>query len=674
MNTPENFQGGKISLFYDTWELLFSSKWVLDHVHGVKVNFDNRRYSVQDRKEIDFPPLIKEAIAKEIASLLDKKVILTVEDVEDQIISNVFVRDKKDGSLRVILNLREFNKCLDKVHFKMESLNNAINMMTQGCYFASIDLKDAYYSVNILPESRKYFRFRFQGILYEFKGLPQGYKDSPRIFTKLIRPILGQLREKGHSLVGYIDDFFVKGDSKEECFGSVKEAGKVFDELGFTIHPKKSVLEPAQQIVFLGFVLDSEKMEVAVGDEKAIEVIARITEFLALNETTIRHLAKIIGTLVALNSGVWIGPLFWRRMEIEKAILLKKYRGNFDQVIPISDVVREDLLWWIENVQAYPKKVQVVSPSVTLTTDASLEGWGAVRENDRTGGNWTTDEKKSHINVLELKAVLFGLQALCGNVNSATIKIMTDNSTTMACINRIGSAREECNNVTRDIWLWCMSKDIKLLAAHLPGVDNVIADNESRKKRYVNWMLNKEVFDNLNSMLGPFQVDLFASRTDHQLDKYVSWTPDPGAWAIDAMKINWDLDGIYCFPPFCMISFILSRVIQEEATMTLITPEWPQQVWFPELLKLLIEVPIKLPAIKNIVTDPATGKIMTNAILKLMACTISGKRCKQKEYQKKVETLSVIHGGIVPKKPIMYTLKSGQFTVIRKGSMPWIQM
>ena len=119
-----------------------------------------------------------------------------------------------------------------------------------------------------------------------------------------------------------------------------------------------------------------------------------------------------------------IGPLFWRRLEIEKAVWLKKYKGYFDQVIPISDIVREDLFWWIENVQAYPKKVHMTSPSVTLTTDASLEGWGAVRENYKTGGNWTTEEKNSHINVLELKAVLFGLKALCGDVNSTTIKIM----------------------------------------------------------------------------------------------------------------------------------------------------------------------------------------------------------------------------------------------------------
>ena len=92
----------------------------------------------------------------------------------------------------------------------MESIvNDAINLMTEGCFFGSIDLKDTYFSVNIREESRKFFRFRFNNILYQFIGLPQGYKDK-RIFTKVMLPVLKTLREKGHKLVGYIDDFVSK--------------------------------------------------------------------------------------------------------------------------------------------------------------------------------------------------------------------------------------------------------------------------------------------------------------------------------------------------------------------------------------------------------------------------------------------------------------------------------
>ena len=55
----------------------------------------------------------------------------------------------------------------------------------------------------------------------------------------------------------------------------------------------------------------------------------------------------------------------------------------------------------------------------------------------------------------------------------------------MACNKKKGSARENCNDFTRMIWLsWCLERDIKLIVVHLPGTMNIETDKESRKKRY----------------------------------------------------------------------------------------------------------------------------------------------------------------------------------------------
>ena len=94
----------------------------------------------------------------------------------------------------------------------------------------------------------------------------------------------------------------------------------------------------------------------------------KISEFLLQEVRTIREFAVIIGILVALNPGVWIGPLFWRRLEIEKSFWLKAYKGNFDRNIPLSETAKEDLNWWLNNVQKYPVKVVKALPSLTLTT------------------------------------------------------------------------------------------------------------------------------------------------------------------------------------------------------------------------------------------------------------------------------------------------------------------
>ena len=51
----------------------------------------------------------------------------------------------------MILNLKKLNQYASKIHFKMDTLNTVIKLIEKDCYMASIDLKDAYYSVSITP-------------------------------------------------------------------------------------------------------------------------------------------------------------------------------------------------------------------------------------------------------------------------------------------------------------------------------------------------------------------------------------------------------------------------------------------------------------------------------------------------------------------------------------------
>ena len=63
-----------------------------------------------------------------------------------------FYKLKKMGSYRMILNLKNLNKFIDSEHFKIESLSNVLHMVKSGIWMASVELKDAYYSVPIHEE------------------------------------------------------------------------------------------------------------------------------------------------------------------------------------------------------------------------------------------------------------------------------------------------------------------------------------------------------------------------------------------------------------------------------------------------------------------------------------------------------------------------------------------
>jgi hypothetical protein len=87
------------------------------------------------------------------------------------------------------------------------------------------------------------------------------------------------------------------------------------------------------------------------------------------------------------------------------------------------------------------------------------------------------------------------------------------------------------------------------------------------------------------------EVDLFASRLNTQVERFVSWTPEPGAWGVDAFSLHWDGLLFYAFPPFSVIGRVLMKVKQERTTGILVVPLWPTQPWFPSLLKLLVAHP-----------------------------------------------------------------------------------
>ena len=128
--------------------------------------------------------------------------------------------------------------------------------MKQNCYMASVDLRDAYYSVPIDEEYRKFLRFSWRGQLFQFTCLPNGLSCAPRLYTKILKPVYAIIRKEGHLNVGYTDDSYLQGDTIHECQTNITDTCCLFKELGFIKHLVRSVLRPVQTPVLLGFQYD----------------------------------------------------------------------------------------------------------------------------------------------------------------------------------------------------------------------------------------------------------------------------------------------------------------------------------------------------------------------------------------------------------------------------------
>ena len=78
---------------------------------------------------------------------------------------------------------------------------------------AALDIKDVYYSIPVKESFQKYLRFALKRILYQFCVLPNRLSPCPRLFTKILKPPLAELRELKHDISAYIDDMYLQGNT-----------------------------------------------------------------------------------------------------------------------------------------------------------------------------------------------------------------------------------------------------------------------------------------------------------------------------------------------------------------------------------------------------------------------------------------------------------------------------
>ena len=90
-----------------------------------------------------------------------------------------------------------------------------------------------------------------------------------------------------------------------------------------------------------------------------------------------------------------------------------------------------------------------------------------------------------------------------------------DNTIAISYINRLGgTVFPQLNQLTKDLWLWCKNRNITIKTVHLAGKLNILADEESRvMKDRTDWQLCPKVFQIINRLRGPLQVNLFCLQT-----------------------------------------------------------------------------------------------------------------------------------------------------------------
>ena len=656
--------------------------WVMGVLRdGYKIEFtaDPPMYNLNNETEIPTDPAKREILEQELEALLSNK---AAEKVPAQqclplFRSRFFLAPKKQGLWRPILNLRPLNKrYVRPKRFRMETLSLVIPLLRKGMWATSIDLKDAYLHVPINPADRRFLAFRYKGVDYQFRSLPFGLSTAPRVFTRMTCPILAHLRKRGINVFAYLDDWLVVAETELKASHRTDEVVSLLRDLGWVINLEKSILRPTQSITYLGAILDLAQGLVFPTSERIANLTQSAESILNNPESTARTWLRLLGLMASL---VDVLKLCRLRMRPLQRYLLSCYKPAMDATttaVPFQKELKPFLLWWTDprNVTAR-RPFQETRPKTTITTDASLTGWGATWNDQICSGQWSGIEKTQHINLLETEAVFRAIQHWATQLQGHVVTVLSDNTTTVAYINKEGGTRSA--GLLDKIWgLLLLSErhHILLQASHLAGKQNVRADALSRLDPN-EWTLSQAWANQLFEIYQRPFVDLFATADNARLPTFCSRWFHPEAWKVDAFSFPWTELEVYAFPPWSQIHRVLVTLREEDAVMILIAPCWPMRPWFPLLLELLIDLPLRLPESRTLLTQKKGQLWYHDPLhLHLSAWKISGSASRQREFHDRLLSWQPVPAGL-PQLKLTITDSTGfdhgqQTTVV----IPWKQL
>ena len=304
-----------------------------------------------------YPEKAKEVIAKMLEEMEAKGIIETSTAAW---LSPIVLVSKPDNSKRMCLDYRRVNTHLQVDIHPLPLLEEMVESAAGNCYYASLDMKDAYYQVELDEESRDLTTFSDGVSLYRFKRLPFGLSCSPAIFSRVMGTILAPLLKLGW-VKNYLDDIVVWAPSFPALLKRLDQLFKLFSDKGVKLNVNKCQFGQ-KEIKFLGHIISQE------GCRPCPDNVAAIHDM--KSPTNVKEVRRFLGMCG-----------FYR----------KHIQAYAKIAVPLTNLLRkkESFLWTKECQSSFEQLKQALTTAPVLVkaqmsrpfelfTDASLNHVGAV--------------------------------------------------------------------------------------------------------------------------------------------------------------------------------------------------------------------------------------------------------------------------------------------------------
>ena len=509
-----------------------------------------------------------------------------------------FIITKKEGNSeknRLICDCREINLHFWTKRFKLENIQTIFPYMRKGMWGCKVDLKDAYFHLELENKLKRFMRLQVGETIWEFQAACFGLNILPHLFMSLMRPLERIWRNQGIQVFVYLDDILVLGSTQKQVQLHLKVVLETLQKAGFVINLKKSVLDPTQEINHLGFLLDLKTGYLRVTKEKLKSIKKELGKVVTHNFLSSRKMAAILGVVRACLPAL---PFLRAFTDTLVEFVNKQSEKGWDSIHQIPLELKDQLKEVKDLLSTWSGRPFQEKCQKELHSDSSTFAWGGV---DINSGSFIQEfwrEKASlHINVKELEAAIHTVKSL--SKPGEKVLLSVDNQVTYYYLIGGGGKLPHFNKILRPFLKWCLENNVKLQVQWVPSHE-MKADGLSRwsmdrgdytLQRDLYWEIQKHFKSNITP-----KVDMFASPGNAKLAHFVSRWPHHQAVAIDALKCNLNqFQEVYANPPWTLIANWLHRLRDNPHLLCLmVCPYWVSAHWWPQLIKLASP---KIPAL-----------------------------------------------------------------------------
>ena len=497
------------------------------------------------------------------------------------------------------------NKYLENRDVDYGTMDGWLRMITKNGYMAGLDVKDCFLHWMIAPKCR-----RMLGVEHPVNGkkgcylfLPFGLGPSPGwndgCIKEMIRVML--LRRPSMKIIDFVDDMRLTDTtpSKRKVRDNTKYALRFGRETGLHFHEEgPKLIWETQTIDWLGFDVDTVMMQIRITEKKKLRGLEEAQEIIEVGEgreMSVKRLTEIVGFLNFLSTvveGAYVHLREGWNIISECGIMMQWQQGlKADCEVTVPKRLIEDMLWWCQclnrgpwkkindwgkgafvwhsRLEDLPKRIMEAPEeevAIICTDASSLIGWGACWNEKTLQGMWNDEEKREHINWMEIVA---GLKAICAwqdELAGKLVLLKMDNQVAVSYVNYGAGRCRELTRMSEKLTLLGIERSITIVAIWIAGEENTIADALSRYYMSMNWKknedgrsLNEKGRSKIKSIVGKIDVDMMcdADGSNSLGDRFKSEKDS-------AFEGEWAQGNLWWFAPRGMEGVVMKHVMKKQ--------------------------------------------------------------------------------------------------------------